>query len=154
MFRKLAKAEENLWSDLVERWAAKDPEEFWRDDRPPKHRTWEAVLLTYWPRILTISYWYYLFAYIGGGPNELGYSTGYEAGHWVNLPTWGEWRYLGRSWNGKWLGFKSIWISLYEETKLERLICRLRNHPEGEIYYTSYGDEPDHHCKTCGEMIG
>jgi len=31
--------------------------------------------------------------------------------------------------------------------------CRLRNHPKGFVWYRSYGDEPDYHCKICGDEL-
>jgi len=38
-------------------------------------------------------------------------------------------------------------------TWLTVLWCRIRNHPQGIIYYT-WGTEPDMHCKTCGDDLG
>lgn len=46
----------------------------------------------------------------------------------------------------------STWLG--EEGNLERVLCRIKGHPRGEIYFTVYGDEPDHHCKDCGEDLG
>jgi hypothetical protein len=36
----------------------------------------------------------------------------------------------------------------------EILVCRLRGHPSGEVYYNPGGFEPDHHCRDCGDEIG
>ena len=35
-----------------------------------------------------------------------------------------------------------------------RLNCRRLGHPSGVWYYNPYGDEPDMHCKGCGEDLG
>jgi len=32
--------------------------------------------------------------------------------------------------------------------------CRLRNHPSGVWYYTSYGLKPNMHCRICGDDLG
>jgi len=34
-----------------------------------------------------------------------------------------------------------------------RVWCRMRGHPNGPIFYTSHGLEPDNHCKDCGDEI-
>jgi hypothetical protein len=36
----------------------------------------------------------------------------------------------------------------------ERLKCRIKFHPCGEIYYNPGGYEPDARCKNCGDIIG
>lgn len=159
LVRRIADWEENKWNDIVERSAEQNPEWFWNDDYtggPGKgpRRGFASWMLDKWPRWLTFGYWYWLFAYLGGGPNELGYSTGYETKGFLVWPTWGEWRYLFRDWKGRWQSPHAIWMQLYDESSLQRLVCRLRGHPNGEVYYNSYGDEPDHHCKDCGEIIG
>lgn len=59
-------------------------------------------------------------------------------------PSW--WRYLFNDLPTSW------WFG--EEGRLERIMCRVRGHPKGEVFYTMYGDEPDHHCQTCGEDLG
>lgn len=156
-WRRLADKEEEFFSNLIERWAEKEPETFWPDDAPRPKR-WEGLLVKYWPRILTLGYWYWLLSYLDGSRNEYGYSTGDSYPNWINWPTWGEWRYLGET--GGWgdvpkrRSLKWAWIQLTDETKGRRLICRLRGHPNGEIYYNPGGDEPDHRCKDCGEEIG
>jgi hypothetical protein len=33
------------------------------------------------------------------------------------------------------------------------LLCRLKRHPCGSWYYNPGGDEPDGHCKNCGDEI-
>ena len=145
--KKLADWEENKWDDLIERAASKYPDSFWNDEVPDKG--WELFLIKRWPRYLTIGYWYYIFSNLEG--NSL-YDD--EFPNWINIPQWGEWRYLFFDWKGKWTGFKWAWIKLTDETKGRRLICRLRGHPKGEVYYNPGGFEPDHHCQTCGEGIG
>jgi len=39
---------------------------------------------------------------------------------------------------------------------IRRLICRIRNHPCGVVWYTSNPEatEPDMTCKNCGEDLG
>jgi len=34
------------------------------------------------------------------------------------------------------------------------ILCRLKGHPNGIVYYRSDGDCPDTRCKDCGEDIG
>ena len=34
-----------------------------------------------------------------------------------------------------------------------RLICRYRGHPCGQVYFNPRGYEPDEHCKNCGDII-
>jgi hypothetical protein len=34
------------------------------------------------------------------------------------------------------------------------IICRMRNHPCGPIWYNPNGLEPDMHCKNCGDDLG
>jgi len=36
---------------------------------------------------------------------------------------------------------------------LTRLKCRIKDHPNGSIYYTSFGYEPDNRCKDCGDYL-
>ena len=36
----------------------------------------------------------------------------------------------------------------------KRLLCRIKHHPRGEIYYNPGGYEPDGRCKDCGDNIG
>ena len=156
-FKKLADWEENKVYDLIERVAEKYPDYFWNDppEKPKRPLAWETYLLDFWPGILSIGYWYYKF-----GNLEKGHSGGYSADRWINLPEWGEIRYLFQQYSAKsrsykWhLNPKLIWTRLWEETKTERLICRFKHHPKGEVYWNSGGDEPDHHCSTCGEFIG
>lgn len=40
------------------------------------------------------------------------------------------------------------------ESVFERVVCRAKGHPKGEVFYNPGGYEPDHHCQTCGEEIG
>lgn len=37
---------------------------------------------------------------------------------------------------------------------LRSLICRIKNHPEGMIFYDIAGTEPDTRCKNCLDNIG
>jgi hypothetical protein len=51
------------------------------------------------------------------------------------------------------------WRFIFEKTKnekltLRRIICRIKNHPNGPIYYNAHGLEPDMRCKDCGEDLG
>lgn len=47
------------------------------------------------------------------------------------------------------------WPKLFgEESVLERVFCRAKGHPKGEVFFNVYGDEPDHRCRTCGEDLG
>lgn len=41
-----------------------------------------------------------------------------------------------------------------EISYIKAVICRIKNHPNGEIYYNPGGNEPDGHCKDCYELIG
>ena len=34
------------------------------------------------------------------------------------------------------------------------ILCRLRGHPEGQVYYNPLGTEPNTHCRICGDDIG
>lgn len=53
-----------------------------------------------------------------------------------------------------------FWKYIFEkptiiETSYKTIIlCRLKGHPNGEIFYNSGGLEPDHRCKNCLEIIG
>lgn len=38
--------------------------------------------------------------------------------------------------------------------KFHAMICRMRGHPHGVIWYTLSGDEPDMTCKNCGDDLG
>ena len=31
--------------------------------------------------------------------------------------------------------------------------CRLKNHPDGPVWYNPSGLEPDYHCKNCGDEL-
>lgn len=37
---------------------------------------------------------------------------------------------------------------------IRTIICRIKNHPCGVVWYNSLGIEPDMHCKNCGDDIG
>lgn len=157
-WRRLADKEENFFNDLIEAWAEKEPDSFWNDDGP-RPRSWQGIVAKYWPHKLTLGYWYYMLAYLDGSRNEYGYSTGDPYPNWINWPAWGEWRYLFKRWNTKdgyqWeFNPKRVWIQLTDETKGQRLLCRLRGHPNGEIFWNPGGLEPDHRCQDCGEELG
>lgn len=104
-------------------------------------RGWEAWLLRHWSQWLTIEWYRYLF----GDPGDRWHRAGTTA--WLNLPVWGEWRYWFRE--GHWR-----WGRLTEETRIQRILCRLRGHPNGQVFYNPNGYEPDTSCKDCGEEIG
>lgn len=56
------------------------------------------------------------------------------------MPVWLDyhwWRYVF----AKHEGILNIW-------------CRMRGHPNGVVWYRSYGLEPDMCCKDCGEDLG
>ncbi len=40
------------------------------------------------------------------------------------------------------------------ERPIKRIACRVKGHPNGEVFYNVGGLEPDHHCKDCGDFIG
>ena len=140
MIKALVRREEDFFADLIERACDKTPN---GSDDGAKLRGWEGWLVDHWPGILTLGYWYYIF-----GELERGHWGGYEASRWINLPQpltdLNEWRYFFK-------GFR--WWQLTEGTKIERVICRFRGHPNGEVYFSNW-DEPDHHCRDCGEEIG
>lgn len=159
MFKTLVNKEEDIQNWLIERWAECDPDSFWSDNEPkPRPKVWEGWIMKLWPWKLSLNYWYYLFHDLEGKGDNYYRSFSDRYPHWINLPEWGEWRYLGRWWSYQTKtyrrSFRWAWIQLTDETKGRRLICRLRGHPEGEIYYNPGGDEPDHRCKNCGEEIG
>jgi hypothetical protein len=34
------------------------------------------------------------------------------------------------------------------------ILCRMKGHPCGIIFVNPQGDEPDYHCKNCGDDLG
>ena len=36
---------------------------------------------------------------------------------------------------------------------LSRLVCRIKNHPCGIVYYNPNGFKPDNTCKNCGDEL-
>jgi hypothetical protein len=34
------------------------------------------------------------------------------------------------------------------------IVCRMRNHPKGVVWFNPSGLEPDMHCKNCGDDLG
>lgn len=65
-------------------------------------------------------------------------------------PSW--WRYLltrqFRNGDAYWPK-KPSW-----PTSLSHLICRIRNHPSGVVWYNVGGLEPDMTCRDCGDNLG
>ena len=59
------------------------------------------------------------------------------------VPSW--WHYLLADLPRPRFGYRSKW---------ERVWCRIRGHPLGEIFFTLTRDEPDHRCRGCGENLG
>lgn len=37
---------------------------------------------------------------------------------------------------------------------LKVIVCRIKGHPRGWVYYNPGGMEPDYSCKDCGDEIG
>jgi len=68
--------------------------------------------------------------------------------HWLTIDWW---YYLltGKGWdyrNSPWSGEARFSIKAF--------FCRMQGHPAGTVYYTSFGFEPDHTCKNCGDNLG
>jgi len=43
----------------------------------------------------------------------------------------------------------------YDEVKWRTVVlCRMKNHPEGVVWYNVCGLEPNMHCKNCGDDLG
>ncbi len=60
-------------------------------------------------------------------------------------PFYGAW-YIVRPRTGEQQSYDISWI--------KAVICRIRKHPCGSIYYNSNGYEPDGRCRNCFEDIG
>ena len=83
--------------------------------------------------------------------------------YWLIERPWGErllrfiprWAFVGW-WTYLLGGLGDLpWFSpWFMETKAGRVWCRLRRHPNGEVYWNPGGDEPNHDCVDCGEDIG
>ena len=106
---------------------------------------WEAWLLRYWPAWLTVEWWRYIF----GDRGDRWHRPGDTA--WINLwspltDTYELWHWLK---GGRWHH-----VYLFEETRTYRIYCRLRGHPNGQVFYNPNGYEPDTSCVDCGEEIG
>ena len=62
----------------------------------------------------------------------------------------------------KWFSI-SWWKYLFEEknsrqknygiSRLKMIICKIKNHPNGCIYFNPNGLEPDDHCQDCYEEL-
>ncbi len=56
--------------------------------------------------------------------------------------------------------FTKWWWSLllapiaHNSTWFNSIICRLRGHPKGPVYYNIGGSEPNWHCQNCGDNLG
>jgi hypothetical protein len=52
--------------------------------------------------------------------------------------------------------FTKTWWQYYfaKPFNLRALICRIRNHPYGVVWYTLSDIEPDMHCVNCGDNLG
>lgn len=64
--------------------------------------------------------------------------------------------------NNKWFNI-DWWKYILEKPKhpnyrdvgrITIIICRIKNHPCGVIWYNPSGFEPDMHCRNCGEDLG
>ena len=47
--------------------------------------------------------------------------------------------------------FEQPW---HDKLTFRMIVCRIKGHPNGEVFYNAGGLEPDHSCKDCGEDIG
>lgn len=50
-------------------------------------------------------------------------------------------------------GYRDVAKFLGESKSWGNLVCRLRGHPNGQVYYNPGGLEPDDRCVDCGERI-
>lgn len=55
------------------------------------------------------------------------------------------WQYLFEKKNGD--------QSFYEISRLKIILCKIKGHPNGYIFYNPGGYEPDYHCKDCYEEL-
>lgn len=62
----------------------------------------------------------------------------WNVNRWFNI-WW--WKHLFRPRNTQFPWYVVIW-------------CRLRNHPDGVVWYDPDGIEPDMHCENCGDDLG
>lgn len=54
----------------------------------------------------------------------------------------------------KWFTFM-WWKYLFKDCKSPiQFLCRINNHKCGVVWYNLYGNEPDMHCRNCGEDLG
>jgi hypothetical protein len=68
---------------------------------------------------------------------------------WWNVLRWFTrewWKYLLTDLNNSW------WFG--DEGRIQQILCRIKGHPAGEIFFTLYRDEPDHRCSNCREDLG
>jgi hypothetical protein len=51
--------------------------------------------------------------------------------------------------------FKKSWwqYALEKPLTFRKFFCRIAGHPEGIVFYNSYGCEPDTTCKNCGDEL-
>jgi len=53
-----------------------------------------------------------------------------------------------------WL-YPSFWKYVFKKnTGIRNIICRIRGHPYGVVWYNVSGLEPDMSCNNCGEDLG
>ena len=63
-------------------------------------------------------------------------------------------------WFSKWMNkwwYRYLFAKPYDDGWqgwVRSIRCRLRNHPEGIVYFNSMGLEPDYHCRGCGDELG
>ena len=134
--KKLVDLEEDIFAALADRQAKRNPEWLTSLD-PVKAKGLDGFLLDHWPSVLLPRYWDYLFGNPEGVP-------------WVQLWSPITDLYEMRYW------FKSRgWRWMWDETRMPRIVCRIRRHPNGPIYYNAgEGYEPDWRCKDCGDVLG
>jgi hypothetical protein len=76
---------------------------------------------------------------------------------WLVERPWGEWllnHWPRVLWPWFWQYLFSDLSGLPFADKWNRIVCRWRGHPRGEVYWNPGGDEPNHDCKDCGEDLG
>jgi len=71
--------------------------------------------------------------------------------YWRNIQHWHHyewWKYL---FSGLWYRWRHDYWRLRDLPGV--IICRIKNHPCGPIWYNPGGYEPDMTCKNCGDEI-
>ena len=54
----------------------------------------------------------------------------------------------------RWLTIDWYKYILFPWKGMDAVLCRMGGHRCGVIWYTSWGVEPDMHCKNCGDDLG